>query len=277
MEFENVKQDLISTVTKDVNDAITKTLDDKLDGIKEYLKNQIDLIKTEYDQKISELTTKINNLIEDKNKTKLNKNEDGTDEGGENENMMEKFEELTQKIDNQVNKLKTLKDDQEMQIDRNLRSTLIFRNIKFNRDTEYDANRTIDILATAVNSHCPELGIEYFKGAVERGHRNFKPDRIITNRNKDSQPSISVKFLSWRDSNNILSSIIKANKDRKLTNIVVSQQFSKGTTRRRNAALERRKTLLTENQNMEYRLVYPATLTGRLKNSSDKFKTVEKF
>jgi len=57
----------------------------------------------------------------------------------------------------------------------------------------------------------------------------------------------------------------------------LSQQFSKNTTERRNAALEKRKTLTGHNNNMEYRLTYPATLIGRKKNSSEKFKTIEKF
>ena len=277
MEFDTIKADIIETVSRDITTTITKSLEAKLDGFKEFIESKIKEIKTSYDSKILELTTKVNNL-----QNLIDTNIITTNIENHNTNQFDnKLNELSQKIDNikvtQDNKLKSLVDDQEEQIDRNLRSTLIFRNINFDVRTETDPSKTIDVLATAVNKHCPNIGTDFFKNAVERGHRNLKPDRTITNRNAHSHPSISVKFLSWKDSNEILAAIIKQNKINKNANLLVSQQFSKSTTRRRNAALKLRKQLINENNQMEYRLIYPATLTGRIKDSNNKFETIEKF
>ena len=103
--------------------------------------------------------------------------------------------------------------------------------------------------------------------------KKVERSRIKTN---PIHPSISVKFLSWKDSNDILNTIIKNNND-KDTNIFVAQQFSKHTTDHRNNALKLRKSLLKQNKEMEYKLLYPATLVGRQKDSSQKFKIVEEF
>jgi len=120
------------------------------------------------------------------------------------------------------------------------------------------------------------LGVDYIKQSVERGHRNLKRNRILKGK-EDKPPSISVKFLSWKDSNNILNSIIKQNKENNHSTIKVAQQFSKGTTDRRNEALGKRKELMKTNKNTDYKIVYPAVLMSRIKNMNGNFNIVKRY
>ena len=168
----------------------------------------------------------------------------------------------------------TLKSQISSSQDRSLRSTLIFRAIDYCPENEFNPDKTIDILASKVTTHCPNVGSQFFKSAVERGHRNFKRGR---DQNSSSlPPSISVKFLSWKDSNHILNAFIQRNKN-KNPKINVSQQFSSRTTERRHSALFHRLKLKEDNPNKEYELSYPATLLGRVKDSNTTFKLIKKF
>lgn len=73
--------------------------------------------------------------------------------------------------------------------------------------------------------------------------------------------------------------LYKMNRDRKSNEkiINVSQQFSKNSADRRNAALFKRRTLKKENKEMEYRVAYPAVLLGRRKNSRETFTIIHEF
>lgn len=187
---------------------------------------------------------------------------------------------LIQMVDDLKIQISNLKDEHTVQMaefqDRSLRSTLIFRGVKYDARSEKNPHDTINVLANIVSKHCPTIGEEFFKNAVERGHRN------LSKKKKDQKPkgppSISVKFLSWKDSNNLLNEIIKvnSNKTNKLF-LNVSQQFSDHTNERRNSALIHRKELLNTHKDMEYRLAYPATLLGRKKGSDGHFKTIKDF
>ena len=130
MEFETFENDIIDT------------LDKKLDGLKIYNNNKVIELRTEYNEKISALHNKINELeaqVKDPLADLTTNNDDDNPEVGEPKPNVNK------KIQQLINKVENLEGHQEEQIDRTLRSTLIFRNINFDPQTETDANKTIEL------------------------------------------------------------------------------------------------------------------------------------
>ena len=63
---------------------------------------------------------------------------------------------------------------------------------------------------------------------------------------------------------------------KKQTKVVVNQMYSKDHTIRRNNALKRRLQLLSNaDNNLQVKLIYPATLKNRRKGSRDRWETLE--
>ena len=116
------------------------------------------------------------------------------------------------------------------QINRNARSTLIIRGVKFNLHNEKSWNDTENILATTL---CIQFGWNknQFAHDIERAHRgNYK----------NPNSPIYAKFLSWKVAQGVLESIIKANSEVKIT-IFASQKYSKKVQDRMNSLLLKRK------------------------------------
>ena len=120
-----------------------------------------------------------------------------------------RLEEYSRKIE----QLEELVDDQ---INRNARSTLIIRGVKFNLRNEKSWNDTENVLPTTL---CTQFGWNkgQFAQDIERAHRgNYK----------NPNSPIYAKFLSWKVAQGILESIVKANREGKIT-IFASQKYSK--------------------------------------------------
>ena len=171
MELETIKKEL-SILIEGKFEQLTSTIAEQMEKM--------------INQKFTDLENKFNEKIEYL-ETKVKQSE------GEISNL-------------QQNILK-LQNDQDEQKDRHLRSTLIFKKIPL-KGNENSWEDTTDKLANTINRHCPELGIGFLKRAIERCHRNIKNDRIVTENNRNTAPSISTKLLSWKDANEVLSKII---------------------------------------------------------------------
>ena len=230
-----------------ITDELSKAFDKKLSIIELSFQSKIDNLTTE----LSSLKTQ---LVEIQNK--------------QNEDPQQKD------ISDLQSEIFTLKSKQAEQIDRSLRSTLILKKVPYNNETEKTWEDTKVVVASEISKHCPKLRFDYVKKSIERCHRNFKNDHSDP---KLSIPSISVKLCSWKDSSSILNTIINSNKMNKRKSLMVSQQFSEETSKRRNSALKERRELINSNDGMEYKLNYPATLLGRMKNSDDGFKVIKTF
>ena len=134
-----------------------------------------------------------------------------------------RLEEYSRKIE----QLEELADDQ---INRNARSTLIIRGVKFNLRNEKSWNDTENVLATTL---CTQFGWnkDQFAHNIERAHRrNYK----------NPNSPIHAKFLSCKVAQGVLKSIIKANREGKIT-IFASQKYSKKVQDRKNSLLLKRK------------------------------------
>ena len=110
-----------------------------------------------------------------------------------------RLEEYSRKIE----QLEELVDDQ---INRNARSTLIIRGVKFNLRNEKSWNDTENILSTTL---CTQFSWkkDQFAHDIERTHRgNYK----------NPYTPIYAKFLPWKVAQGALESIIKTNREGKI-------------------------------------------------------------
>ena len=190
MEFENIKTEILA--------AVNLKFEEKLQDLKLEISHQIsssfDKLQSVVEKKIDETNVRFNQQINDVEERLLMQEND----------ILHLHQEIA-----------TLKSQNSSSQDRSLRSTLIFRGIDYNSKDETNSDNTVDILATKISAHCPNIGSQFFKSAVERGHRNFKRGRDPSS--SSHPPSISVKFLSWKDSNHILNTIIQSNKNNNST------------------------------------------------------------
>ena len=204
------------------------------------LKKMSDELKSFFAQEISasavNVTTSINNMMNRKfnqlNEIDIRVNETKT-LAENNTNRLEQLEEeskitnLRLEYSRKIEQLEELVDDQ---INQNASSTLIIRGVKFNLRNEKSWNDTQKILVITLSTQF-DWNKEQFAHDIERAHR----------RNYENPNSpIYAKFLSWKVAQGVLESIIKANREGKIT-IFTSQKYSKKVQDRKNSLLLKRK------------------------------------
>ena len=137
---------------------------------------------------------------------------------------------LQEKIAEQAKKIHELEENIEDQVNRNSRDTLVIRGIKKeNQDKTW--NNTSHVLSSSL---CGLFGWNpnQFLSNIERAHRGDY---------KNPNSPIYVKFISWKVSQAVLDSIIRANRSRQ-TNISVRQKYSDKVQKRMNRLLITRYT-----------------------------------
>ena len=180
----------ISASAVNVTSSINDTMNRKFDQLNNR-PNEIDIRVNESKTLAENNTNKLEQLEEESKITNL------------------RLEEYSRKIE----QLEELVDDQ---INRNARSTLIIRGVKFNLHNEKSWNDIENVLATTL---CTQFGWnkDQFAHDIERAHRGNC---------KNPNSPIYAKFLSWKVAQGILESIVKANREGKIT-IFASQKYSK--------------------------------------------------
>ena len=205
------------------------------------LKKMSDELKSFFAQEISasavNVTTSINNMMNRKfnqlNEIDIRVNETKTlAENNTNRlKQLEKESKITNlRLEEYSRKIEQLEELADDQINRNARSTLIIRGVKFNLRNEKSWNDTENVLATTL---CTQFGWNknQFPHDIERAHRgNYK----------NPNSPIYAKFLSWKVGQGVLESTIKGNRESKIT-IFASQKHSKKVQDRMNSLLLKRK------------------------------------
>ena len=196
------------------------------DELKSFFAQEISTsINDTMNRKFDQLNNRLNEIVIRLNETKtLAENNTNRLEQLEEERKIKnlRLEEYSRKIE----QLEKLADDQ---ITRNARSTLIICGVKFklrNKNSWKDAE---NILATTL---CTQLGWnkDHFPHDIERAHcGNYK----------NPNSPIYAKFLSWKVVQDVLESIVKANREGKIT-IFASQKYSKKAQDRMNSLLQKR-------------------------------------
>ena len=243
-----------------------------IEDLKALIKSSVDEIKAANDETKAELTDKINELSGkfDAINGKLGKQTERI-EKAEN-----KVDELEAKLDNTIEKLnvdfKTLSDrvkkveDQigpledipkmvlelreivEERTNRQLRETLIFKNIPEEPDEDWE--KTKALLATTIAENCETISFDDAFEGIKRCHRESakKQERA----ENDGRPSragkrnIFAAMFSWEMCQTIIESFRKKGVSQNNFNLYAEQMYGPLTTKRRGLALQLRKQLKQE-------------------------------
>ena len=230
----NMKQ-----ISEDIKSFLTKEMDNNVKKITEKIIKKMDT-------KFDELSTRIE-IIDRKAEAaeslaKQNQNSIS--------NLTSESTALQEKITEQAKKIHELEVNIEDQINRNSRDTLVIRGIK-KENQEKTWNNTSHVLSSSL---CGLFGwnANQFLSDIERAHRGDY---------KNPNSPIYVKFISWKVSQAVLDSIIRANRSRQ-TNISASQKYSDKVQKRMNRLLITRQEFKNDEEKSSWKsyVKYPGVL-----------------
>ena len=161
--------------------------------------------------------------------------------------------------------LETLLEDQ---VNRGMRSTLIFKGIKEEENETWEQSE--HLLIDVINRHMktePKTTVNM----IERAHRGR------ASANPTGPRHIYAKFHSWKDSERIKTEFGNIVKQHPKIGIRVEQMFSEKLTKRRNVALVKRKELLEGKAIVSGYLKYPAVLMVKKSKSDKKYTSFKAF
>lgn len=155
------------------------------------------------------------------------------------------------------------------QINRSMRSTLIFKGIKEEPHETWE--ETEKILAETISRHL-EIDLDKVSDMIERAHRgrNETSDRKVPR-------YVFVKFFSWKDSETVKNGFSSLCRQHPKMGIRVDQMYSKVVTKRRNEAMLERRTLLAAKEISNGYLAYPAILMIKRQKSDKQYTKYKSF
>ncbi len=147
------------------------------------------------------------------------------------------------------------------QINRSLRTTLIFKGIKEEpHETWIQTEKTLcEVIARQLN-----MDVGHVVDMIERAHRGN------SSQTRQGPRHIYVKFYSWKDSELIKENFAEQNRKHPKMNLRAEQMFSSDLTKRRNTAMVERKKLINDKTISNGYVKFPATLIVKRKKT-DKF------
>ena len=158
-----------------------------------------------------------------------------------------------------------------------MRSTLVFKNIiEEHHETWEDTCKTLShFIVSELNMLYSYDDIDLLISRAHRGAENQEDLEEHQRKNHKSPRPIFAQFTNWRVAEEIRKKIVMLNA-KKQAKVEVNQMYSKDLTIRRNNSLKRRRQLLNNaDNNLQIKLIYPATLTSRRKGSRDRWETLE--
>ena len=219
------------------------------------------LLDTQKNEILSSINTTLGNIQKDVLELKTNANTANELISTNSQDILNLNQQMAQLTDANIDLQKTLDD----QINRNLRKTLIFKNVDEtvgHQETWADTTQIIaDLISRTSNENVDPNNI---KASIERCHRGKG------NLSNQSKPRlIFVKFNKWKDSEHTKDLF------RRNSKIRVEQMYSPAVTQRRNDAMIERRQLLDSKTIVSGYLDYPATLKVKYKTEDRNCKTVQ--
>ena len=165
--------------------------------------------------------------------------------------------------------LQQLKEEGEEHKNRQLRETLIFKNIPEEGEETFDDTR--EILATVISETCDTIDYDTAFNEINRAHREKKPK----NPQQNDRPSragkrhIFVGFHSWYICQTIIDAFRKKRASDRDFVIFADQMYGPLTMQRRGMALLLRKQLKTQGTITGGYVDYPAKLFVNLTGNID--------
>ena len=147
-----------------------------------------------------------------------------------------------------------LKEELESRTNRQLRRTLIFKNIPEQKEDESYAEVKV-LLAETISTYT-DIPKEVAFAGIERAHREAKRDGGI----REGKRKIYVAFLNWELPQAILDKFRKRCIQDSSFNIYAEQMYGSLTSLRRNLAFQKRKSLKEEGSITSGYVAFPARL-----------------
>ena len=155
-----------------------------------------------------------------------------------------------------------LKEELESRTNRQLRRTLIFKNIPETKEDE-SYSEVKALLTDVITSETDIPREEVFNG-IERSHRESK-----RNRGREGKRKIFAAFLNWELPQRIIEQFRKRNIGDNTFQIYVDQMYGPLTTMRRNLAFQKRKALKGNGEITSGFVNYPARLMVNFRGDVD--------
>ena len=263
-------------------DQVQKKLDAFCLRIEEAMKNiqtSTDSVKTDLGEKIDALSNKLDGY--DEKIKEIEKNVQKTDDSvqtltaqvaNNNDSHREKFEKFEKRIAELEEKLKKFEDvpvnldrlaeKVEDRTNRQLRETLVFKNVPEvgENDDDDDYQYTKELVAKIVSDYCNEVSYDEAIRSIKRAHRERKRTDDDEPHYREGKRFIFVAFHSWDLCQTILKTFrLKNINDRHFT-ISVEQKYGPMTTQRRSLAFQERKKLIDEGTITSGFVAFPARL-----------------
>ena len=154
------------------------------------------------------------------------------------------------------------------QINRSMRSTLIFKGIKEEAHETWD--QTEKILTEVISRHL-KIDADHIAEMIERAHRGRQSS------DRKGPRHIYVKFFSWKDSETVKNGFSNLCRQHPNMGIRAVQMFSKELTKRRNDAMPERQKLIAAKEISNGYLVYPATLMIKRLKTDKQYTKFQSF
>ena len=156
-----------------------------------------------------------------------------------------------------------LREELENRTNRQMRRTLVFRNIPEQKDDE-SYSEVKALLADVISSDTEISREECFNG-IERAHRESKRNGA----SRQGKRKIFVAFLNWELPQRILDLFKKKCISDSSFDVYVDQMYGPLTTRRRNLAFQKRKSLKENGVITSGYVAFPARLMVNFPNEYD--------
>ena len=170
------------------------------------------------------------------------------------------LEQLPVKVDH-------LKELNEERTNRQLRETLIFKNIPESHQEETYAD-TKKILAEVISVHC-DIPVDQVIRDIKRAHRESKKRPHAEGNSREGKRHIYVAFHSWDLPQKVLEIFRQKNIQDRSFKIYAEQKYGPLTNKRRNLALQKRRELLDANLISGGYIAFPARLMVNFGNMTN--------
>ena len=274
--FEDAMKTLTETTQATKTDLGQKfdDLNARLDGYDTKLRHLESSI-THTDNRLGDLSTQILNS-EDSVNRKFNALNVRIEEL---EGKIAKLEGMQKKVESLPDKVSQLAENVEDRTNRQLRETLVFRNIP-EEEADESYKQTKELLARIISNNVSEISYQEAFGQIKRAHRERKRNAEEVYQSREGKRHIFAAFHGW----DICQQIIEAFRQKCISdqsfNIAADQKYGPITTKRRHLAFQERKLMKEWGLIVSGYVDFPAklmvNLPGNLNNQGKKIYTMHK-
>ena len=273
------QQTQLDNFTTRIEDAL-KNLQTSTESGKTELSGKIDGISARldgYDAKLDVIDRKVQSTDDRLGNLHAEVGNQGDIARAKFEEMAKKIADLEEKVavlDNVQDEIDHLAEKVEDRTNRQLRETLIFKNIPEDGDEE-SYQQSKELIATTISTHCEDITYEYALSQVKRAHREqnrYEGDHI-----RAGKRFIFAALHSWDLCQLVIETFREKNINDPLFTIHADQKYGPLTTKRRQLAFLQRKQLKDAGTITSGYVSFPAKLMVNFPGELNRGKKIYKL